>query len=235
MRSRERNSRSLPAGKQWRRWKLFLRSRRRFLRYDSEACSPPRWRARRAPELAAWAAAHHLRHRIGRARVGRCGRVGRESLPRLLPVRRPADCPAPGARLAVAHAPPLGALAGSRLRGPRDRRCDRRAGARRLLRLERPGSPGPPRFLPGQARRAHGQHRRHGGRRSCGDCHDQAPAARETHWFSPGSVLPPLEPLYPAWEQGKRVFLWQLQHFFFTEDLQLLRPQGTNQSLRSGS
>jgi hypothetical protein len=40
--------------------------------------------------------------------------------------------------------------------------------------------------------------------------------------------LPPLEPLYPAWERRKRVFLWQLQHFFFTEDLQLRRPLGTN-------
>ena len=45
--------------------------------------------------------------------------------------------------------------------------------------LEHPGGPGPPRFLPGPARRSRRQHRRHGGRRSCGNCHDQAPATRK--------------------------------------------------------
>ena len=37
------------------------------------------------------------------------------------------------------------------------------------------------------------------------------------------SALPPLAPRYPAWVLRKRPFLWQLQHFFFTEVLQLLR------------
>ena len=37
-----------------------------------------------------------------------------------------------------------------------------------------------------------------------------------------GSALPPLAPLYPAWVLRKRPFLWQLQHFFFTEVLQSL-------------
>src|SRR5439155_24595475 len=46
---------------------------------------------------------------------------------------------------------------------------------------------------------------------------------------------PRSEPRYPAWERRKRRFLWQLQHFFFTQVLQLRRADPPNQSLASWS
>ena len=122
--------------------------------------------------------ARHVCRRLGCACVGIRGGVGRASLSGLLPLRRPADGAAPRARLTAARAAPVGALAGPRLRRPRNRSSDRRAHVRRVE-LERPGGPGPSRFLPGPARRSRGQYRRHGGRPSCGNCHDQAQAARK--------------------------------------------------------
>ena len=138
-----------------------------------------RWRARRAPELAAWGAAL-VAYAIASAALAWGAAAGwdERGLPRVLPLRRAADRAASRARLPAAPAPPVGAVARPRLRRPRDRRCDRRAHVRRVG-LEHPGGAGPPRFLPGQARRSRRQSRRHSGGRRCGNCHDQAPATRE--------------------------------------------------------
>ena len=88
---------------------------------------------------------------------------------------------------------------------------------------EHPGRPGPPRrssrrgsWRSSRTRSGHWPSSLWRSSRS-----DVAHSGTGSSW--PGSPLPPLAPRYPAWVLRKRPFLWQLQHFFFTEVLQSLR------------
>ena len=183
-----------------------------------------RWRATRRPELAAWSCcAPRLRGGVGGARPG----------------APPHGWDARSFRVyylfgALLTAPLLGVgsllLYGwkriiapcAHLRRACGRDCDLRSTAR-SIRREHPGRPGPPRVLPCAVR---GDRREHGSARWPSllwrsSRSGVGRSATGSSWR--GSALPPLAPLYPAWVLRKRPFLWQLQHFFFTEVLQPLR------------
>ena len=166
--------------------------------------------------------APRLRGGLGRAHLGRCRRLGRARVPRLLPLRRPPHGAAARRRIAPSLWMETHNRSGVHLRRACGRDCDLRSAARSLRRrASRP-------------RRITSRSSRHGSWRSS--------RTRSAHWPSSlwrssrsdvahsgtgsswqGSALPPLAPLYPAWVLRKRPFLWQLQHFFFTEVLQSLR------------
>ena len=166
--------------------------------------------------------APRLRGGLGRAHLGRRRRLGRARVPRLLPVRRPAHGAAARRRIAPSLWMETHNRSGAHLRRACGRDCDLRSAAR-CIRREHPGRPGPPSSSsrPGswrssRTRSAHWPSSLWRSSRS-----DVARSETGSSW--PGSALPPLAPLYPAWVLRKRPFLWQLQHFFFTEVLQSLR------------
>ena len=211
-----------------------MRSRRRFSPSDSR-------HARRALAGSAETGARRLvggpprvRRGLRRAGLGRRRRLGFALVPRLLPLRRPADGAAPRARLARSSTGGAGSSA------RRSSTSVWRSASRSPCPCTAPSAATSPR------RRTTSTSSRPGSWQSLRTSQARWPSsllhlsrsgvahsATRSSWQ--GSPLPPLAPRYPAWVQRKRRFLWQLQHFFFTEVLQPPAPDGPNQSLPSRS
>jgi hypothetical protein len=119
-----------------------------------------------------------LRDRLGGTCLGRCGRLGHSSVPRVLPLRGAADGAAPRARLAAPLRVEASRRAGTRLHRLGGRRRDLGARPRRLRRRHTRGA-GPPRFLPRPVPRCRCKRHRNAGRSRCGTRHNEAQAARQ--------------------------------------------------------
>ena len=211
-----------------------MRSRRR--------CSRCGWRPARGPLAGAAASrarrlvggARRLCRRLGRPRLGSGRRLGRAVVPRLLPLRRPADGATPRARLAAAVRgvgspwPALvyvGLAVGVAIAVPvhGDSATSIPAAQDHLD------------FFPARLVAIVGNIAGTAGRCRRGNCHDQTAPARKRARAGRRRCCRCRNRAIRLGSCADGEFLWQLQHFFFTEDLQLLRPNGTNQSLRSGS